>query len=148
MTTSLEIRPMERVFSRFADWFDTPEWLDRLDRQGFVNPIRIEEERTDDKLVIKAEMPGIDPDKDVDIEIVDGVLRVRAERREEHRDEKNGTVTSEFRYGTFTRTVAVPRGTTAENVTASYQDGILQITVPVTKPTEPTPVKVAVTRGS
>jgi HSP20 family protein len=132
--------------TRISDWFEFPELFNRLDR-GFTHPIRIEEERTDDALVIRAEMPGCDPDRDVDIEVVDGMLRVRAERREEERSDKDGTVTSEFRYGVFTRTVPVPRGTTADAIKASYKDGILEITVPRPATTEPATAKVAVTRG-
>lgn len=147
MSTALDTRPAERLMSRLTDWFEFPDLFSRFDRAGLAHPIRIEEERTDDQLIIKAEIPGIDPGRDVDIQIVDDVLRVKAERRESEKTETNGTVTSEFRYGTFLRTVRVPRGTTADAVHATYTDGILQIAVPIPKPAEPVAAKVAVTRG-
>ena len=61
--------------------------------------LRVEEALHDDEVVVRAEMPGIDPDKDVDITVSDHVLRIRAERREESKSEEKGTYRSEFRYG-------------------------------------------------
>ncbi len=146
MNTALDTRPVDRLATRLGDWFDFPELFGRIER-GFTNPLRVEEERTDDALIIRAEMPGCDPERDVDIEVVDDVLQVRAERREEERSEKNGTVTSEFRYGTFSRSLPVPRGTTADAIKASYKDGILQIVVPRAKQAASAAAKVAITRG-
>jgi HSP20 family protein len=146
MSTTLELRPAERLINRFSDWFDMPDLFDRFERMGVAHPMRIEEERTADALVIRAEMPGLDPDRDVDIEVSNGVLRVRAERREEDRKESNGTVTSEFHYGTFTRVIPVPRSVTAESISATYKDGILSISVPVPQDTTPTASKVPVSR--
>ena len=54
--------------------------------------------------MVRAELPGIDPVKDVDITYTDGVLRLAVTRTEEHKDKRR----SEFRYGTFQRTI--PRG--------------------------------------
>jgi HSP20 family protein len=64
--------------------------------------LRVEEFLEDDKLVVRAELPGIDPDRDVDIDIRDHSLRIRAERRQEQRKEERGGFRSEFHYGTFT----------------------------------------------
>lgn len=147
MTTSLETRPTDRFLTRFTDWFDMPEMFRFFDRPSWANHIRVEEERHDDKLVVRAEMPGIDPEKDVEIDVADGLLTIRAERREEKNEETEGRVVSEFRYGTFMRTVAVPKGVTAEAVNATYRDGILEITVPVTAPMAAIPTKVAVNRS-
>jgi HSP20 family protein len=146
MNTALDIRPVDRLASRLGDWFDFPELFGRIER-GFTNPLRVEEERTDDALIIRAEMPGCDPERDVDIEVVDDMLRVRAERREEERSEKNGAITSEFRYGTYSRSLPVPRGTTADAIKASYKDGILEIVVPRAEPVAPAAAKVAITRS-
>jgi len=75
--------------------------------------------------VLRAELPGIDPDKDVDITIEDGVLTVKAERREEKKEGQR----SEFRYGTFTRRVALPAGSNEDDVTATYRGGVLEVRV-------------------
>ena len=109
-------------FSRFLDWPDGfPE--DRL--------MKVEEFLEDSTMVVRAELPGIDPDKDVDITVEDGYLRLRAERREETKEEDTKHFRSEFRYGSFLRTIALPLGATEDDVKASYKDGILEVRVPV-----------------
>ena len=98
--------------------------------------LRIEEQITDDTMVLRAELPGIDPDKDVEITISDGLLQLRVQRRFEKTEEEKGRPRSDFRYGSFARTVRVPRGLSVEVVTASYHDGILEVPLPCKVPTE------------
>jgi HSP20 family protein len=94
-------------------------------------PLRLEEFVEGTTLVIRAEMPGIDPDKDVDITVHDGSLRIRATRRCEHREQDEGWIRSEFQYGSFTRVLALPPSASEEEVEAHYRDGILEIRVPL-----------------
>ncbi|MEV0173538.1 Hsp20/alpha crystallin family protein [Streptomyces sp. NPDC050803] len=89
--------------------------------------IRIEEHLTDGTYVLRAELPGIDPAKDVEITITEGLLTLRAERTEETKEKHH----TEFRYGTFARSVQLPAGAKGEEATAEYKDGVLTITVPV-----------------
>ena len=96
-----------------------------------VEPLRVEEYREGDTLVVRAEMPGLDPDKDVSIEVVDGTLRIRAERRQETRAEEKGGYRSEFRYGSFSRTLPLPPGAREDDIAATYTDGILEVRVPL-----------------
>ena len=79
----------------------------------------------------RLELPGIDPASDVDIEVENGVLHVRGERRSESKGEGEGWFRREMSYGSFERRVSLPEGADAENVTASYDAGILDITIPV-----------------
>ncbi|WP_406306474.1 Hsp20/alpha crystallin family protein [Streptomyces sp. NBC_00885] len=92
-----------------------------------LHGIRIEESLDDGTYTLRAELPGIDPANDVEITVTEGVLTLRAERStqttEKHR--------SEFRYGTFTRSVRLPAGAGGEDATADYKDGVLTIKVPV-----------------
>ncbi len=132
------------------EWFDTPDlarWFDLRPLFGRFEPMRIEQELNDDTLVVRAELPGIDPDKDVEITLDEGVLRIKAERRGETKEEKDGTFRSEFRYGSFERAVRVPKETVMDDVIASYKDGILEVRCPYKVPTEAAPRKVEVTRG-
>ncbi len=114
---------------------DWPDFFRRLERVGpFFGEgfLRIEEYVADGTLVIRAELPGVDPDKDVELTLGDGALYIRAERRQEKetkRDEE-GYYRSELRYGAFTRTIALPSGVKEEDITATYKDGILEIRVP------------------
>ncbi|WP_329241538.1 Hsp20/alpha crystallin family protein [Streptomyces sp. NBC_01478] len=92
-----------------------------------LHHIRIEEHLADGTYVVRAELPGIDPAKDVEITVTEGVLTLRAERSEET-TEKHRT---EFRYGTFARALRLPAGAQGDEATAAYKDGVLTITVPV-----------------
>ena len=89
--------------------------------------IRVEDETKDGSYEIRAEIPGIDPAKEVDITVRDGLLTIKAERTE--KKESNGR--SEFSYGSFTRSITLPHGADEDKITASYDKGILTVTVPV-----------------
>jgi HSP20 family molecular chaperone IbpA len=113
--------------SDLFDWFEHS--LPALDRRrdGIANMVRVEDRQEKDKYTVRAELPGIDPDKDVEITVADGILTIAAERREE-KAEKDRT---EFRYGSFVRRVALPKGANEEGLQASYKDGILEVVVPL-----------------
>ncbi len=147
MANEVEVSRADNPSTRLFDWFDTPDIFRLFEgMRPFDDRIRLEEEVVGDHLVIRAEMPGLDPDKDVEIQVGDGVLTVKAERRKEETKRSDGNIRSEFRYGSFRRTVLVPKGTSAKDVAATYRDGILEIQVPM--PSGPTPAeKIAVTRG-
>jgi len=93
--------------------------------------LRVEEYLDGDTLVIRADMPGIDPDKDVEITISDGMLHIHAERRQEQKVEDKDLYRSEIRYGAFTRSLPLPAGVGEKDVAASYKAGMLEIRVPV-----------------
>ena len=75
---------------------------------------------------VRAEIPGVDPGKDVDITVRDGVLTIKAERTE--KKESNGR--SEFSYGSFIRSVTLPAGADEDAIKASYDNGILTVQCP------------------
>ncbi|MFG1644617.1 Hsp20/alpha crystallin family protein [Amycolatopsis sp. NPDC049252] len=99
---------------------------------GEHNLVRIEEAAFEGKYVLRAELPGFDPEKDVHVSAEHGLLTLSA-TREAHAEHKGR---SEFRYGTFTRTVSLPKGAETAKIAAVYHNGILEVTVPVAK-TEP-----------
>ena len=115
---------------------------------GDAHPMRLEEYVEDGTFVIRAELPGIDPGKDVDISIANGILRLRAEREEHSEDKRPDGYRSEFRYGRLARNIRLPEGVDESQVTARYQDGILEVRVPLPEPaaTE-APKKIEVARG-
>ena len=91
--------------------------------------LRVEDGMEDGRYVVRAEIPGIDPAKDVDITVRDGLLTITAERGEK----KESTGRSEFSYGSFERTVPLPSGADENDVKASYDNGILTVSVAVPK---------------
>lgn len=107
--------------------------------------IRVDEFRDDGDLVIRAELPGIDPDRDVELTVSDNMLHIDAERREEEKVEEKGYLRHELRCGTFSRTLPLPEGASESDVKASYRDGILEIRIPAG---QPAPVrKIEITRA-
>ncbi len=95
--------------------------------------IRVEEFREDGTLVIRADLPGIDPDKDVELTVSDGILHIVAERREEEKHEEKGYVRQELRYGSLSRSLPLPEGVTEADITATYKAGVLEIRIPEPK---------------
>lgn len=93
--------------------------------------IRVDEFRNGNTQVIRAELPGVDPAKDVEITVAEGLLHINAERRVEDRTQDLGFVRHEMRYGSFTRTLPLPDGVTEADIAASYKAGILEIRVPL-----------------
>jgi HSP20 family protein len=92
--------------------------------------IKVEEFVDGEQLVVKAEIPGVDPENDIDVSVDNGVLTIAAERRESSREKLDKGFHSEFRYGSFVRQVRLPAGTSPEVVSATYKDGVLEIRMP------------------
>jgi len=135
--------------TRLVDDWSTPAWLPdpwRTRLLEAVEPIRVEEVREDDALVVRAEMPGIDPDTDVEIDISDHALHIHAQRRQESTTEESGRYRSEFHYGSFSRTVPLPAGVHTSDIEATYKDGILKVRVPLDKD-QPGSSRIPVHRG-
>jgi HSP20 family protein len=95
--------------------------------------IRVEQYREDGTLVIRADLPGIDPDKDLELTVSHGMLHIEAERREEREREEKGYLRRELRYGSLSRSLPLPEGVTGDDVTATYEAGVLEVRVPEPK---------------
>jgi HSP20 family protein len=127
-------------------WFDTRrspmDMLERLfEGDTSASGIRVEESVEGNTLVVRAEVPGVDPDKDVSVSIVDGSLEIKAERREKSEQKDKNSYRSEFRYGSFVRRVALPEGVKQDDITASYKNGVLEVRTPVPTKAEQQPIK-------
>jgi len=139
------------IFGRFDRLFD--EWVRMTPFRSAQFPrwwagedlIRVEEFREDGMLVIRADLPGIDPDADVELTISDGTLRIEAERREEQKKEGKAHLRQELRYGSLSRSLPLPEGVTEADIAATYKDGVLEIRVP--EPKRGPSKKIAVTKS-
>lgn len=131
----------ELIPRRLADWFDFPVLSTLREAEHML---RVEEFEEKDTLVVRAEMPGIDPDKDVQIQLRDHCLEIRAERKQEETFEEKGVRRSEFRYGSFFRMLTMPANAKESDVHATYKDGILEIRVPLEHEPEPVPKAIPV----
>ncbi|RSM85203.1 Hsp20/alpha crystallin family protein [Kibdelosporangium aridum] len=96
---------------------------------GTRHAVRIEDYRDDGNYVVRAELPGMDPGKDITITVAGDELAIKAERTVEKHDDTH----SEFSYGSFARTVRLPGTAVPEKVSATYDAGILEVTVPLTE---------------
>ncbi len=95
--------------------------------------IKIEQFQEGNTLVVRAEVPGIDPDKDVDVSVSEGVLNISVEREEKSEHKSKNGYRSEFRYGSSMRSIALPAGAKEEDITATYKDGVLEVRAPAPK---------------
>jgi HSP20 family protein len=95
-------------------------------------------ERADD-LVVKLEIPGIDPEKDVTIVVKDGALIISGDRRQEKEIDDEAYHRMEVSYGSFERTIAIPEGVDEGRVTATYVDGVIEVVLPNGATKEVTP---------
>ena len=139
------------VFSRFDRMFE--EWARMMPFRPMLFPrwreaeelIRVEEFREDRTVVIRADLPGIDPDKDVELTVSDGMLHIEAERREEEKREEKGYLRHELRYGSLSRSLPLPEGVTEADITATYKAGVLEIRIP--EPKREPAKKIAVSKA-
>ncbi len=96
-------------------------------RAGFTPAAETSREGED--AVVRLELPGLDLDSDVTVEVEDGRLVVRGERRDERTEEQDGRSLREFRYGSFRRSFGLPAGVTADAISASYDAGVLSVRI-------------------
>ncbi|MFP5366138.1 Hsp20/alpha crystallin family protein [Pseudarthrobacter phenanthrenivorans] len=134
-------------------WFDTRrspvDLIERLfEGETGTSAIRVEELVDGNTLVVRAELPGIDPEKDVDVTVSDGVLAIKAQRQEKKEHKEKDSYRSEFRYGSFVRRLPLPNGVQQSDVTASYKDGVLEVRAPLPdQGQEAAASKIPITRG-
>ncbi len=95
--------------------------------------IRLETGFEDGAYLVRAELPGVEPGKDVEVAVGEGVLTIHAQRTEERETKHH----SEFRYGTYTRNVRLPQGAKLEEITATYKGGILIVRIPTEEADKP-----------
>jgi HSP20 family protein len=107
-----------------SDWPGSP--LSTLHHQSApTQPIPTEEYLSDGRYTVRFELPGVDPEQDLEVSVESHVLTVQAERR----GGAAGKHHSHFRYGLFCGHVTLPAGIDDSDATATYQNGILDVTV-------------------
>lgn len=103
----------------------------------------IEAYETDHEVVIRAELPGIDP-KDVEISVSGDSLSIKGSSRAEQEEKHRNYHRRELRYGAFVRSLTLPGGVQGDQAKATYRSGILEIRVPKSERAKPKNVKVEV----
>lgn len=130
-------RQMDRLFDGMTNWEGTGVALT-------APAVELADEG--DHLLLKAEIPGIDA-QDLDISVMRQAVILKGERRIEEKKEEKGFFRSEFRYGSFARTIPLPTDVQNDKVTADYKDGVLTLTLPKAEDARDRAVKINVGNG-
>ena len=131
-------RDMDRLWDSFLEGVprrrgeERGEWLPSLDVS-----------ETKNELVVKAEVPGMDH-KDIDISLSNGVLTIKGEKKQEREEKEADYHLVERSYGSFVRSVQLPKEVQGDKLSASYKDGILRVTLPKSEGTKGKEIKIKV----
>jgi HSP20 family protein len=128
-----QLARFDRDFDETLDHFLGHDWGVASHREGHHAPAIESFIRTNvhqNQLVIRAELPGIDP-KDVEITVEGSLLTIRASREAEVEHEARNFVHREIRYGSFARAISIPKGVRREDIVAAWRHGVLQLTIPL-----------------
>jgi HSP20 family protein len=90
---------------------------------------RVDVEEKSDSIVVKADLPGMEKNR-IDVSVEEGGLMIRGEKREEREIRRKDLVRSERSYGSFLRRIPLPAAVSAEKASASYRNGVLEVTLP------------------
>jgi HSP20 family protein len=130
--------------------------MDRLFEDSFVRPrawgftsegngvIPLDITNSADTLVVEAALPGVKPE-DVDITVENGTLTISAESREEREETKGDTLISEIRRGSVSRSVALPSGLEADKASATFEHGVLRLSIPRAEAVKPRQIRISPT---
>lgn len=130
---------MDRVFQEF----NGPRAPFSIEKAAWTPKLEVTKSNGD--LIVKADLPGINRE-DINLEIGDGVLTLSGERKQESTEEREGFYRSEVSYGSFFRSIPLPKGVTPENATANFENGVLEVKIAV--PTvESSSRKIEITEG-
>ena len=131
---------MATTMTRWSPFADLTELRARMDRlfqevgdggEGEWAPA-VDVIREEDRIVVRADVPGMKPDE-IDVQFEDGVLMVSGKHEEEKEEKDKDYVRRERRFGSFSRSMALPEGVSADDIDATCKDGVLEVTVPIPK---------------
>jgi HSP20 family protein len=123
----------EEIDSIFDNFFGRgrKEGLEKWEGAGLRSPA-VDMEETDKEIIVKAEMPGLEPE-DFQISLTENTLTIKGEKKEEKEEKKRNYHMIERRYGSFYRSIPLPCCVETDKVDANYRKGILEITLPKAK---------------
>lgn len=138
-------RDMDRMLDDFFGRRTRPWWPERWFRTDELDvrapAVDMFEEKDD--IVIKAEIPGMDKDN-IQVNLTDHTLTIKGEKKKEEEVKEENYFRSERSYGTFLRTVELPRDVHADKVKATFKNGVLEVRMPKTEEAKAKEIKVKV----
>ena len=136
-------RPFEGLTRWVEDldrWFDFDLFSETAEK-SWAPSVDIEEKNG--SYLVKADLPGLKKE-DIHVELRDGYLTLKGERKSEHEEKKENYHRIERSYGSFQRSFRVPEGITEKDIKAKYKDGVLELTIPAPKEEKPKAIEVKV----
>ena len=132
-----ELTALQNEVNRLMGRFGT----EPVERQSWIPSIDVVE--TKDGIKFQADLAGMKPE-DIHLEVEDNVLTISGERRFEEKVEEDKYYRIERRYGSFSRSIALPQGVRTDSIQANYENGVLDVVVPKAEETKPKRIEVAV----
>lgn len=137
----------------FSELVSLRDAMDRLFEDSFVQPrwgwiaplgsadLAIDMFEKDNEVVVKAALPGIKPEE-VDVKITGDTLTIRGESKEESEVKEENYIRKERRYGAFSRSVTLPSGLQTDKADATFENGVLTLTIPKGEQVKPKSIKI------
>jgi HSP20 family protein len=140
--------------SPFGELLSLRQAMDRLFEDSYVRPsssfgsaehaLALDTYSTPDALVVEAALPGVKPE-DVDISVQANTLTINASSGEQKEQDEDGYSYREIRRGNFSRTLALPSGLNADAATASFENGLLRLSIPKAEEAKPRQIRISPT---
>jgi HSP20 family protein len=135
-------REIDQVFNEFSRGM--PMFAERGNGgMGMMGGVKLNVAETDKAVEVTAELPGVDP-KDIDVQLKDDILTIKGEKKTEKEDKQKNYHLVEHSYGSFERSFALPCEVQADKVEASFDKGVLKITLPKSPESQPKTRKIEV----
>jgi HSP20 family protein len=136
---------MDRLFQSLGTGLAPGSRTSTLSGRGSTSPPillpQIEVTQRSGNVVVRADLPGLRAE-DIDVRVENGLLTLSGERRQENRQEREGFVQSEVSYGTFYRTIPLPPGADESRVSATFRNGVLEVSIPISEKERGRQIKV------
>jgi HSP20 family protein len=126
---------MDKMWNRFFG-----EWPSMAPFRGEWSP-SLDVSETKESIVVRAEVPGLEA-KDIDISLADDVLTIKGKREQEMEEKDENYHRVERSYGSFSRSVRLPREVRSDQIKAAYKNGVLKITLPKSQEAKEIKIKV------
>lgn len=142
----------------FREMMSLRDAMDRMFENAFISPrttswftegeipLALDVVEEDDKYIVKASVPGINPD-DLEITYDNNMLTIKGEIKEEKEVEEKRYHIHERRFGTFSRSIVLPSTIDVDKIDAQYKDGILSLSLPKVEEAKPKKIKVHAVEG-
>ena len=143
MALLMKPEPFSREVDRLFDAFFGAE--SQAAARRWIPPVDLVE--AEDHFVLKADLPGLG-DGDVSIEVNDGTLSISGERKLEHESNERGMHRIERAYGSFQRSLTLPDGVDPDAITAHFDRGVLEVSIPKPEERKPRRVEISATGGN